>query len=255
MKIAIMQPYLFPYIGYYQAIHSVDKYILYGNLNYIKEGWVNKNRILVKNGSPAYFIANVKNKSSFKKINDIELIENNSWRRKILNSVFLNYKKSTFFESVYPLIESVFNYQTNLLVDLNIKSITEVSKYLDIPATIEANPQRYQLLEKNLEDEDYVKLSLVYDESDLALNKKVIRVLEICNAEKATTFINAYGGRDLYSKEIFRRYGILLNFIETQQFTYKQDSKEFFPNLSIIDVLMNCGTERTKELLTMYKLI
>ena len=88
----------------------------------------------------------------------------------------------------------------------------------------------------------------------MAIEKKTIRVLEICNSENANIFINAYGGQDLYGKDLFKRYGIQLYFIETQPFIYKQRSKKFFPNLSIIDVLMNCGKERTKELLAMYTL-
>jgi hypothetical protein len=150
MKLAIMQPYLFPYIGYYQTICSVDKFILYGDLNYIVKGWVNKNRILILNNRPTFFTATVKGKSSFKKINEIELFEDSTWKRKALKAIFFNYKKSPFFESVYPLIESIFSCQVKLLVDLNIKSITDICKYLDISTTIEANPVKYKLLEKYL---------------------------------------------------------------------------------------------------------
>ena len=77
MKLAIMQPYFFPYLGYFQAIKAVDKYILYENLDYITEGWMHRNRILVKNQNPIYINANIISKSSNKKINEIELVQNN----------------------------------------------------------------------------------------------------------------------------------------------------------------------------------
>ena len=110
-----MQPYFFPYIGYFQAINAVDKYILYDNLNFIKEAWMNRNKYLIKNGTACYFHAPIKEKSSYKKIHEIELIENDKWKKKILHSLFFNYKKAKYFDDVYSLVSDVINYQTNKL--------------------------------------------------------------------------------------------------------------------------------------------
>ena len=97
MKLAIMQPYFFPYIGYWQLINSVDTFIIYDNLNFIKEKWVNRNRLLAINGEPFYFRVPLLDKSSYKKIKDISIDFHQKWKRKILDSIYFNYKRSAFF--------------------------------------------------------------------------------------------------------------------------------------------------------------
>ncbi|MBI5965708.1 MAG: WbqC family protein [Chloroflexi bacterium] len=255
MKLAIMQPYFFPYLGYYQAIHAVDKYILYDNLTYIKEGWMNRNRYLVVNGDPAYFIVEVKKKSSFSKIRDIQLADNPWWRKKILKSIFYSYKPSPFFDEIYPLVERVLNAEVSFLTELNSKSIIEVCNYLDIKTEINTDTSRYLQLEEKLSN-DGLEISARFPSIKLDdPEKKVIRVIEICRKEGAEIFINAIGGRDLYNKEEFESSGIKLLFIQTNPYSYKQPSKIFYPHLSIIDVLMNCGKDTTKKLLNEYTLL
>ncbi len=255
MKLAIMQPYFFPYLGYYQAIYAVDKYILYDNLAYIKEGWMNKNRFLVVNGEPAYFFVEVKKKSSFKKISDIELVDGNWWRKKILKSIFYNYKTRPFFDEICPIVERVVNAEVRFLTELNSKSIKEVCDYLDIKTEVTTDTSKYFQLEKDLSC-DELEISARFP--TIRLNnpeKKVIRVIEICHAEGAETFINAIGGRELYDKAEFERNNIKLFFIQTNPYSYKQSAEMFYPHLSIIDVLMNCGKDGAKKLLNEYTLI
>jgi hypothetical protein len=255
MKLGIMQPYLFPYIGYFQGIHAVDKYILYDNLAYIKEGWMNKNRFLVVNGEPTYFIAEVKNKSSFKKISDIELVDNNWWHKKILKSIFYNYKTRPYFDEIYPIVERVTNAEVRFLTELNSKSIIEVCEYLDIKTEITTDTSKYFQLEDKLSS-DELDISLRFP--SIRLNnpeKKVVRVIEICRTEGAEIFINAIGGQKLYDKKEFERNNIELFFIHTNQFSYQQSTEIFYPHLSIIDVLMNCGKDETKKLLNEYTLL
>ena len=254
MRLAIMQPYFFPYIGYYQAIQAVDKYILYDNLNFIKDAWINRNRYLSKQGEIKYFNVPLKGKSSFKKIADIEIIENKSWRRKTLNSFYLNYKKTKYFEEVYSLIETVINYPTNKISELNFQSIKTVCNYLDIETIITRNSKDHQYLEKKLES-----YSLGIEEYSYAkvteLDIKTIRVLEICRMEGAKVFINAIGGLNLYSKETFLSHGLDLKFIKTKNIEYNQFTQNFAPNLSIIDVMMFNSVAEVKLLLTKYELI
>lgn len=249
-----MQPYFFPYLGFYQGVHAVDKYILYDNLAYIKEGWMNKNRFLVVNGEPTYFIAEVKKKSSFRKISDIELVDNNWWRKKIMKSIFYNYKKSPFFDEIYPIVERVVNAKVGFLTELNSRSIIEVCNYLEIKAEITTDTSKYLQLEDKLAN-DELEISSRFP--SIRLNnpeKKVIRVIEICRAEGAEIFINAIGGRKLYDKEEFERHNIKLFFVQTNQYSYQQSTEKFYSHLSIIDVLMNCGKDGTKKLLNEYTL-
>lgn len=254
MKIAIMQPYFFPYIGYFQAIHSVDKYLIYDNLNFIKEGWINRNRFLVISEKPTFFHVELKNLSSFKKIRDIELIENNKWRHTILNGIFLNYKHAPYFEEVYPIVESVVNYPTLSLSELDYQGITRVCDFLEVHTEIERNAAKYLELEEflskeDIEENDFPEISVT------GLQRKTIRILSICKREKADIFVNAIGGTKLYNKDDFEKNGIELHFVNTLEYKYKQLSTEFYPNLSIVDVLMNCGKTRTNKLIENYELI
>jgi hypothetical protein len=255
MKLAIMQPYFFPYIGYYQAISAVDKYILYDQLNYIKDKYMNRNRILVVNGKPTYFNVCIKEKSSFTKIADVEISYEKKWRKNILLSLYMNYKRSTYFNEVYPVVENVINTDTNLLTTLNARSVIDICKYLDINTEIITDVHGYLELELKLSGTDEeVARYFPYAAFD-NLERKVVRVIEICKREEADVFVNAIGGQALYSKDEFAHQNISLFFIKTDDITYSQRSTVFFPNLSIIDVLMNCGKDKTNELIQQYKLV
>ena len=104
MKIAIMQPYFFPYLGYWQLMNIVDKFVIYDDVNYIKRGWINRNRILVE-GKPFYIHVPVMKASQNKIINEMEVFVDSSLRKKELKTIELAYKKAPFFDSVYPLIK------------------------------------------------------------------------------------------------------------------------------------------------------
>lgn len=250
-----MQPYFFPYIGYYQAVSAADKYVLYSDFAYIKSGWINRNRLLVVNGLPVYFTLPVKNASSYRKIRDIELADRKAWQRKMLDSVQLNYKRTPFFNEIYPLFERIVTADTHLLADLVVRSVVDVSRYLDIRTEMLTDASRYAELEDRLGKAtgNYAKdFPLIRIASS---DKKLIRVLEICRIEGADVYINAIGGQALYRKEDFARNNIQLLFLRTDPIVYKQTGETFHANLSIIDVLMNCGKEGTKKLLQNYTLV
>ncbi len=254
MKLAIMQPYFFPYLGYFQLINAVDEYILYDNLNFIKDAWMNRNKFLLKNGESSNMVVPLKQKSSFKKIYEIEIFDDFKWKKKILNSIFLNYKKTKYFEDVFPLIEEVVNFPTNKLTELNFQSIKCVCDYLDIQTKISVDCSKYNYIEDKLNKN-------VIQENDfpnLKLNdnpQKVVRVLEICKIENADEFINAIGGIDLYPRKVFLENGIDIKFIKSKDIMYNQFGKDFVPNLSIIDVMMFNSIEETKSLLDKYELV
>src|SRR6266498_1735594 len=104
-----MQPYLFPYLGYFQLIHAVDRFVVYDDVAFIKQGWVNRNRILI-NGQPSYVTVPLKQASSFRQIRDIEIDDspqNREWPSRFLKSVDNAYRRAPQFTHVFPLIESV----------------------------------------------------------------------------------------------------------------------------------------------------
>lgn len=229
MKLGIMQPYFLPYIGYFQLIKAVDKYVIYDDVNYIKGGWINRNNILV-NKNKNLFTIMLKDASSNKLINEIEICDN---FKKIKKTIEMNYKKAPFYDDVYLLLERIFSYDNKNLAKFIANSIVEISKYLNI-------------------DTEILISSEINKDNSLKAQDKVI---DICKNLGANMYINAIGGQDLYNYDDFERNGITLNFIKTNEIKYKQFDNDFIPFLSIIDVLMFNSIEDVNKLLDDYELI
>ncbi len=234
MKIAIMQPYIFPYIGYFQMIKAVDKFVFYDDVNFIKKGWINRNRILV-NGDDFLFTVPLTKISQNNLINESKVNKETyqDWKAKFFQTLNTNYKKAPFYQETFPLIQKILhsNYQT--ISELAIKSVTEIADYLDIQTDFIVSSEKYS--NKGMERQE--------------------RLIDICKQEKSTHYINALGGQELYQKEDFLIDGIKLNFIKILQIEYKQFNNEFVPWLSIIDVLMFNSKQEVKEMLNKYELI
>lgn len=234
MKLAIMQPYLFPYIGYFQLINSVDKFIFYNDVNYIKQGWINRNQILM-NSNPSMFTVPLKNASSNNLIKDVFISEQNytRWKDKFYKSLMSSYSKAPNYEEILVVIKSVLDKSSTLSIsELAINSIEAILNYLKINKDLSSSQQ--------------------FDNAELRASK---RVLDICKKIGATTYINAIGGLNLYSKEEFQKEGINLFFLKTNDITYPQFNHIFVPNLSIIDILMFNSIEETHKLIKEYTLI
>lgn len=229
-KIAIMQPYLFPYIGYFQLINAVDRFVIYDNLQYTKKGWINRNRILI-NGKDEYISIPLKKDSDFLDIKNRFLAQ--SWltdRTKVLDKIIESYRKSPCFKEAFPVIEKCITLEETNLFNYIFNSIKILVEYLNIktPFTISS--------------------TINIDHSLKAENK----VITICKALKASDYLNPIGGIELYKKEQFEKEGIQLNFIKTNNFEYKQFNNVFIPFLSIIDVMMFNEKEQIKEYLNFH---
>jgi hypothetical protein len=229
-KIAIMQPYIFPYIGYFQMVNAVDKFVFYDDVNYINRGWINRNRILINN-EPKYITVELIKASQNKLINEIEVGNNIN---KLINSISLAYKKAPYYKEVFPVIENCLNYQTNLISELAIQSVISVSEYLNLPTQFEVSSELY---------------------ADSKGIDKADRLIHICKKNDATHYINAIGGIELYNKEYFSGKNITLKFIKCYLSSYKQFNDEFVPGLSIIDVLMFNDIESCQKILNQFELI
>jgi len=234
MKLAIMQPYFMPYIGYFQLINAVDKFIFYDDVTFIKQGWINRNQILINN-QPSMFSIPLSNASSHVLIKDVLISENTylKWKKSFLNSIKFSYKKAKNYDQIVVLIERILSAQFKTISELAISSIIEVSKYLELKTEFEV-------------------CSNVY--SNINLNGQE-RLLEICKNEKIKTYINPIGGMELYSKKVFFEENIELFFIKTNKSIYKQFSENFVPFLSIIDVLMFNDIDEIKLQLDNFSLI
>ncbi|MCP2037671.1 WbqC family protein [Chryseobacterium sp. HSC-36S06] len=233
MKLAVMQPYIFPYIGYFQMIHTVDVFVFYDDVNYIKQGWINRNRILV-NATDVLFTIPLKDASSFKMIKDTEINKDGTGYKKILKTIEQSYKKAPYYETIFPLVENVFNRTHDSIADFAFESIKEVNAYLGISTILERSSSNYAE-SKRLD--------------------RAERLIEICKRTSATEYINAIGGMELYSKEHFASKGIDLKFIKSKPIEYEQFNNNFVPWLSIIDVLMFNSVEEIHDMLNCYELI
>lgn len=252
MKLGMNQPYFFPYIGFYQLVAAVDRFVIYDNLNYIQYGWINRNRFLVVGGEPTYFNAVTEDGSPNRKIRDIKLSTKSNWRRKLLNTFLLNYKRCAFFDETYAVIEPIIQNATDSLSTIATQSIVDVCRHLEIKTEIVENPT-YSELETSLAKEDvaasFPSIRLSRPE------RKVFRVIAVCQMMSADHFVNAIGGQALYDKEEFKANGIQLNFLQSRGQPYQQTSETYHAGLSIIDVLMNCGQAGTIAKLKSYELI
>lgn len=234
MTLAIMQPYLFPYLGYFHLIHAIDKFVFYDDVNFIKQGWINRNSILL-NQEPHLFTVPVRQISSFKKINETELDSARylSWKKRFFKTIDHAYRNAPYFNSTRRLIEDVFSEDTKYVSDLAILSILSVSKYLNLRR-------------------DMILTAQIYANAHLQADD---RVLDICKREGATVYVNPRGGKDLYSREVFAANGIDLKFISSDIPRYRQFGGEFVAELSIIDVLMfNSPEVISQEMLSCYVL-
>lgn len=234
MRLAIMQPYLFPYLGYFHLIHAVDKFVCYDDVNFIKQGWINRNKILL-NHTAYLFTVPVRQISSFRKINETELdcARYLSWKKKFLRTIDHAYKHAPYFGQTRQILEEVFSEDAKYVCELAISSILAVIRYLGLERHIVLTAQGYA--NSHLKSED--------------------RVLDICKQESATVYINPRGGKDLYSRDVFEANGIELKFINSSLPPYRQFDHEFVGGLSIIDVLMfNSPRTIADNMLTSYVL-
>ncbi len=234
MKTAIMQPYFLPYIGYFQLIHSVDTFVVYDNIKFTKKGWINRNRFL-NQGKVEYFTINIAKDSDYLNVNERKIapIFFQREKKKLIEKIRQNYQKAINYEEFSQILLSILNYDNNNLFEYIYNSIIKIVKYLQIQVEI-------------------IKSSDISIDHSL---KKTDKIIEICKSLGTTTYINAIGGRELYSKEEFLKENIELKFIETRNIVYSQLDNHFYSNLSIMDLLMHNTKDIAKEMLKSYELV
>lgn len=231
MKLGIMQPYFLPYIGYFQLMSAVDKYVIYDNIEYTKKGWINRNRIL-RNGSDALITIPLEKDSDYLDIRE-RYVSKNFDRKKLINQIREAYRKAPFFDTVMPLLENIINKEEDNLAHYIFYSVEQIKTYLQIET---------ELIVSSTIDMDHTL-------------KGQDKVIALCKELKATSYYNSIGGQALYSKEDFTRENIELSFLSSNPIEYKQFGENFVPWLSIADVMMFNSVEDIKKLLGNYKLI
>jgi hypothetical protein len=228
MRVAIMQPYFFPYIGYFQLIYAVDKFVIYDDVNYIKGGWINRNYFHSANGK-ILCTMRVAKASSFSLINSIEIIDDFV---KLSKTIEIAYSKAPYYAKVYPLLKEVFNTDKKNLALFNANALKLVSNYI------------------GLETEFLISSECLKDENSVGQEK----VISLCKSIGGKQYINSIGGMNLYCRDDFAKNGIELSFIESRIKSYSQMKPQFTPNLSIIDVMMYNSIDEISGLLAEYVL-
>jgi hypothetical protein len=230
MKTAIMQPYLFPYLGYFQLVHSVDLFVCCDNMQYTKKGWINRNRYLNHHKTDTFTLP-LKDAPQKNHIVEREIAP--GFEGEKLLSVFEHsYRKSPCFSENFGVIrEILLSTERNLFAFLE-SSIQKICGHLGIKTTFGRTSQI---------PIDHTK-------------QKEEKVIEMCRALNTSTYINSSGGRELYSKENFKNHGITLGFLVPHPFEYRQFQEPFTPWLSIVDVLMFNPVERIRRQLNHYEI-
>lgn len=227
-----MQPYFLPYIGYFQLINSVDLFIVYDNIKYTKKGWINRNRML-QNGKEVMFSLPLKRDSDYLDVCKRGLAAEFN-RDKLLNQFKGAYQRSPYFEQTFPLVKQIVLCDESNLFRFLYHSIEKTCEHLGITTAIRVSSDF--AIERDLKNQD--------------------KVLALCQATGASTYVNAIGGIELYSKDTFSGRGIDLKFIKSKPFEYPQFGDMFVPWLSIIDVMMFNSLEAVKTgISTNYELI
>ena len=214
-RLAVMQPYLFPYVGYFQLVSRVDRFVFLDDVNFINRGWINRNQMLLSD-SVKWFTIPVLGSSQNRRINELHVQADGTWRRKLLSSVRHSYGKAPCFEQAYALLEDIILAGETSLSTIARKSVVSVARYLGL-------------------ETEFIPSTGRYGNEDL---RGAARVLDICRQEGAAEYYNLPGGTALYSGEVFSAAGLELHFIEPKLLEYKQFEQPFKPGLSILDVLM-----------------
>ena len=231
-RVAVMQPYLFPYLGYWQLARAVDVFVLLDDVNFIKKGWINRNNILL-DGRAHLFTLPLVGASQNRLINEIHISDDPREKQKLLKTIFQCYAKAPHFDDFYPVVERVVNYPENYLAEFLRNHFIIMFEYLGLTARL----LRSSEIEKN---------------NELKAQEKIV---DICRRLGAKVYINAVGGQDLYERERFLADNMELKFIKMRPSTYRQFKEEFVPGLSIIDLLMFNDRGRARRLLDEYDLI
>jgi hypothetical protein len=225
MRLAIMQPYFLPYIGYFQLMTAVDKFLLLDDVNFINGGWINRNRIFV-NGQPFWLTLPLSKASQNRLINEIEILGDQEWRRRTIRTVELAYNDARFAANILPLFQKLLSDASGSLSSVLFRQLRQIAQYIGIRTIIEPTSANHPKQGRTGQD----------------------RILEICAREGATSYINLPGGRSLYDSKSFAAAGIELHFLDTNLPALKLGySGSQGPVLSILDLLMLNSTSALRK--------
>lgn len=226
-SLAIMQPYLFPYIGYFSLVENVNEFVFYDDVNFIKRGWINRNKIVLNNNEYLFTVP-LKKASQSKLIKNIEIFDIKLFKKQFIKKLESSYSKSKFYDFGLNYINDVLDFPSKYISELAIYSILKILKFLKIETNISVS-------------------------SIDCPNKKRIsgsdRIIDIARSKKCDLYINNIGGYGIYNAEYFRK-----NDLELKFFGIKDNAQQYC-HLSIIHLLMNYELEEINSMLKYFSII
>lgn len=234
-RVAIMQPYFFPYLGYFSLIKHTDQFILFDPVQFIRHGWIERNRILKQGEGWLYIKVPLVKHERDTLIKDIHIDNAQNWQQTILAQLQTYKKIAPYYEDVVGIVNRVFEKQTDSIVELNKKCLEEICSYLNIKINLQV------FSEMNLQ------LAHVDAPDEWALN--------ICKAlEGDVEYWNPPGGEEFFDRKKYEEANIPLRFQKVELKPYDQHRETFEAGLSIIDVLMFNSREEVGNMLDSYEL-
>lgn len=219
LKLGIMQPYFFPYLGYFQLMNSVDRWIVFDDIQFIDKGWINRNRILhpepVKEWQ--FITLPLENRGQFDKICDITIASNEDWRAQILGKLTC-YRRAPYYKQTIDFLRDCFDTNETNLAKIVTSILIKTARHIQIDTPIDIQSKMNLTLGKVDHPGHWaLKISQVYG---------------------AKEYVNPYGGVEIFSTSEFTDAGIRLSFLKAGLIPYPQHGVKFIAGLSIIDVLM-----------------
>jgi hypothetical protein len=235
MKLGMMQPYFFPYAGYISVVKHANLFILCDEVQFMRQGWIERNRILKQDGGWVYIKVPLVNKGLIP-IKDIRVDNRQDWKQKILAQVKHYEKCAPYYTEITKMLKELFTKDFEDIVSLNKETLLMVCKYLNIQTEIKVFSEMGIEIEKPKAADEWA--------------------LNTCKAlGNITEYWNPPSGKHFYDKSKYEKANISLNFLKINMKPYPQNGKAFEEGLSIIDVMMFNSAGRINEMLDDYKLI
>lgn len=229
MKIVLMQPYFFPYIGYFTLIKHSDLFVAFDTAQYIRRGWIHRNRILGPDGEPKYINVSIIKAPQDIQIQSVQISETEEWKEKILLSLEAYKNSAPYYEETYELVRGCLSFPTASLSELNIHILEKVSEYLGYERNI-----------KKLSDLN-IPFADIQEPDDWGL-----QLSKACGADN---YINASGGQGIYDRKKYAMQGVNLDFYKSLLPVYDQKQPRFQEGLSIIDAMMFNSKEQVNRMI------
>ncbi|MFH1995734.1 MAG: WbqC family protein [Candidatus Omnitrophota bacterium] len=226
MIAGIHQPQYFPWIGYFDKIDRSDVFVLLDDVPFKKNEWQNRNKIRTKDGWQWITVPVFHDFGQ--KIRDVALDNQARWKRKHLSAIELNYSRAPFYDKYRGVLRDMFAREWRTLSDINAHIVRVISEQLGIDTRI-----------------------IVSSEIN-APGEKTEHLINICSSIKADRYLSGRDGPKYMDLQAFERAGIGVEIQDFQHPSYPQrfadNSGEFVPGMSIVDLLMNCG-EKSLEMI------